>query len=305
MLLQEIEGVLTERGFDYCEYSGCFDIAARKERKTFAERPSGQRQPSMLLIKVLSNIDSFQEEQARNLKILSRELDARSLLVGLHTRREALSDNIVYDRFDIPALNPRTLESILNGLFPEIYRFRGGLFVEISPETLRDARQNAGLSQSELASRVGVTKKSIYEHESRKLKIMYKNALKIERILKTKIITPLDISFSYETEAVPRSDFETKISRNFRKIGFDTDFVYQSPFNMIAKEKKFMLLSDVEESKKQIQKNIPYISGFSRLVGKSAVIITKEEFNFGIPTIREDELASMQQRDIKRLIKNW
>ena len=294
MLLQEIEGMLAENGFNYCEYSGCFDIAARKDKSD-----------AMILIKVLGNIDSFQEEQASNLKILSRELEARPALVGLHTRREALSNNIIYERFEIPALTPRTLESILNGLFPELYRFRGGMFVEISPEALKEARENADLSQSELARKVGITKKSIYEHESRKLKIVYKNAVRIEKILKTKIILPLEIKASYETETAPRSKFETNISGNFRRIGFDTDFVYQSPFNMIAKEKNFMLLSDVEESRKQIQRNMPHISEFSKLTGKSALIITREEFNFEIPTIREEELSSMKRNDIKRLVKNW
>ena len=292
MLLREIEGMLVDKGFGYCEYGGCFDIAARKNE-------------SMMLIKVLTNIDSFQEEQAQNLKILSRELDAKPVVVGSHTRREKLSDNIVYERFEIPALTPRTLENIIGGLFPEIYRFRGGMFAEINPQALKGAREHADLSQSELARKVGVTKKSIYEHESRKLKIVYKNAVRIEKVLKTRIILPLEMKASYEIEATPRSEFETKISGNFRRIGFGTGFVYQSPFNMIAKEKNFTLLSDVEESRKQIQRNVPHISEFSRLAGKSAVIITREEFNFDIPTIREEELSSMKRNDIKRLVKNW
>ncbi len=293
MLIGEIGKMLEMNGFNYCGYSGCFDIAARKEKQ------------SMMLIKVLGNVDSFQEEQAGNLKVLSRELEARPILVGLHTRRETLSDNIIYDRFSIPTVTPKTLENLLNGLMPELYRFRGGLFVEIDPELLKEAREDAGLSQRELAGKIGVTKKSIYEHEKRKLKIIYKNALKIEKILKTKIIMPLEITQTYEIELTPRSAFEGKISRNFRKIGFDTDFVYQSPFNMFAKENKFMFLSDVEEDKKQIQKHLPYISEFSRVARKSAIIVTKEEANFDIPTIMESDLNSMNPRDIKRLIKSW
>lgn len=291
MLLHDIEEMLSDNGFAYCEYGGCFDIAARRE--------------SLFLVKVLGNIDSFQEEQASNLKILSRELEAKPVLVGLHTRRETLSNNIIYDRFDVPALTPKTFENILNGLFPEICRMRGGLFVEIDSEALREARKSAQMSQSELAGKVGITKKSVYEHESKKMKIVYKHALKLEKVLKVSMILPLDISADCHAEADPRSVFEVKISRNFRKMGFETGSVYQSPFNMIIKEKGFVLLSGVEEVSKRIEKKIPYISEFSKLAGKSAVIITKEEANFSIPTIVESELGSMRGKDVKRIIKNW
>jgi len=291
MLLNDIEEMLEENGYNYCEYSGCFDIAARRE--------------SIMLLKVLSNVDSFQEEQANNLKTLSNDLDAKPMLIGVHTRREALSDNIVYGRFDIPTINPRTLENILHGALPSIYRFRGGMFVEIDSAGLKKAREEAGFSQSQLAEKVGITKKSVYEHESRKLKIVYKNAVRIEKILKTSLVLPLELKMPYATKISPRSSFEGKISQNFRKMGFATDFVYQSPFNMIAKEKSFMLISDVDEKKNRIQKNIPYISDFSNVTKKSAVVITNEEINCDIPTLREEELTGLKSSDIRKLLKRW
>ncbi|MBI4174040.1 MAG: helix-turn-helix domain-containing protein [Candidatus Aenigmarchaeota archaeon] len=296
MLLQKIEGMLEESGFDYCEFSGCFDIAARSAKA---------KRQSFILLKLLGNVDSFQEEQANNLKILSRGLEAQPVLVGLHTSRETLSDNVIYGRFDIPTVTPKTLECILSGQLPELYRFRGGMFAEVDPKALRAARENADLSQSQLAEKVGVTKKSIYEHENRKMKIERKNAIKIERVLKTKVTIPLEIRITYEISAGPRSRFENKISKSFRSLGFSTDFVYQSPFNMLASEKKFMLLSDVEERGKDIRKKVPYISDFSRLSGKSAIIVTNDEENFDIPTIRERDLLEMKRRDLKRLVRKW
>lgn len=292
MLLKDIEEVLGENGFDYCEYSGCFDIAAKNQHE-------------FVLLKVLDNVDSFQEEQANNLKVLSRNLDAKALVVGSHTRRERLSDNIVYDRFDVPTVNLRTLDNILHGLLPFIYRYRGGLFTEIDPAGLKKSREDMGLSQSELASKAGVTKKSIYEHEKKRLRIVHKTAVRLEKILKSRIIRTVDISTPYAVEGAPRSSFESNISKKFRSIGFGTDSVYQTPFNLIAKDKSFMLISDVEESKKQIEKNLPHISSFANLAGKSAVIITKEEINTSVPSISEKELAQMKTKDIKRMIRKW
>lgn len=290
MLVNEIEEILDENGYRHCEYSGCFDIAARKD--------------SLMLFKILTNVDSFQEEQADNLKVLSKNLDARSFLVGLHTRRERLSNNIIYDRFDIPTVNPHTLEKILHGNMPSVYRLRGGLFAEIDPAKLRSAREKAGLSQSQLAQTSGTTKKSIYEHEAKRMGIVKETAVKLEKILKTSIMTPVSFS-DYDTEEMtPKSTFESKVSRNFRRIGFDTGSVYQSPFNMIATG-EVMLLSDVEENQKRAERNIQYIENFSRLSKKSAIIVTKEEANFDIPTVREEDLAEMKSKDILRLIRKW
>lgn len=291
MLLNDIEEMLEENGYSYCEYSGCFDIAARRE--------------SIMLLKVLGNVDSFQEEQANNLKTLSNDLDAKPILVGVNTRREVLSDNIIYDRFDIPTVSPRTLENIIHGTLPTIFRFRGGMFVEIDPAGLKKAREESGFSQSQLAEKIGITKKSIYEHESKKLKIVYKNAVRIEKALKTNLMMPLELKTPYAAKIKPRSIFEGKISQNFRRMGFATDFVYQSPFNMIAKERSFMLISDVDEKKNRIQKNLPYISEFSKITRKSAVVITNEEINCDIPTLKEDELPGLKSKDIRKLIKRW
>jgi putative transcriptional regulator len=292
MLRQMIEEMLEENGFNYCEYSGCFDIAARRD--------------SMLLIKLLTNVDSFQEDQANNLKIMSNSLDAKSLLVGLHTRRETLENNVLYERFEIPTVTPKTLESFLaSNTLPTLYRFRGGVFVEIDPSKLRAAREAEGFSQSELAGKVGITKKSVYEHEKKNIRIDYGNAVKLERVLKTDLMMPSHFWQTDGTDHHPKTYFETSISRTFRKMGFETSSVYQSPFNMIAKDSDLLLLSDVEERSRNIEKKIPHIKSFSKISGKSAVVITKDESNFEIPSLTEEQLSEMDPRAVRRIIKRW
>jgi putative transcriptional regulator len=151
-IMNDVEKSLERGGFEHCRCEGCFDIAARRDFTIF--------------LKVLNNVDSIQESQANNLKIISKGFDAAVAVVGLRTRRESLRDNVVYERFDIPTFTPPTLENIIaNDRLPYIYRRRGGFFAEIDPARLKAGRQKAGLSQAGLADRVGVTKKNIYEHE--------------------------------------------------------------------------------------------------------------------------------------------
>ena len=296
MLIHEVEKILDKADYEYSEYSGCFDIIAKKQE--------------ILLLKVLGNVDSFQEEQADNLKTLSANLDASLAVIGLWTRREKLYDNIIYERFDIPAFTPRTLENMLvKEMNPFIYRHRGGLFSDIDPEMLRKRRLEKEMSQSEFAEKIGVTKKSVYEHESRKMKARREVARKMERLLGS-VISGIDFtSFSFaDVKKEPKTRFEKSISFELRRKGFGTNFVYQTPFNIIAKtydKERFLVLSDAEEDTKRIEKNEASMIAFSEITEKPIVVVTKRMIDIELPVISVDELKEMTKRDVVKTAKKW
>ena len=284
--------ILEEHGMEYYNHSGCFDIVARGKR--------------IMLLKTLANIDSFQEFQACNLKIMTKSLEASSFLVGVRTRREKLKDNIVYERFEIPAVTPDTLDSILKEDLPKKYRFRGGLFAEISPEKLRMQREEAGLSQAGLAKKVGVTKKSIYIYENRKIKISSQTVARLEELL-GKISVPIDMSPDFsEVENKPCSRFESSVFRDLSKLGLQGKFVYQAPFNIVARGTEFTLLSDADERQERIEKKMPDMINFSDITKKPVLIVTREEVEFELPSIKEGDLKALESpRELKKLLKTW
>ena len=55
--MRDVESMLGNNGYDYSEFTGCFDIAARRQLPT----------ENILLLKVLENVDSFMEDHANNL----------------------------------------------------------------------------------------------------------------------------------------------------------------------------------------------------------------------------------------------
>ncbi len=291
LLLKHVENILDKGGFDFCEYNGCFDIAARRNFTIF--------------LKILDNVDSFQETQANNLKIIASDMDATIALVGTHTRRESLKDNILYDRFDVPTFTPQMLENIVvNDTLPMLYRFRGGLFAEIDSEKLRNKREIAGLSQAELAKTIGVSKKNIYEHEHQDKKSMIEIVERIEEMI-GEVTNPLAIQKLYSFEKnEPQDRFEMLVSKDLRNIGFATDLVYQTPFNILAHEKKMLVISKTGDNKRKIEKSIPFVQKISSITQTPAVAITKEEMNIDMPHIVEKDLKYMQKPgDIKKLIK--
>lgn len=293
MLLERVEKALDENGYEHCRYSGCFDVAAKRSR-------------SLVLLKVLTNIDSLQRVQSENLKALSSAIDAQAAVISDHTNREALCDGVMYERFELPVLSISTLGRLLSGGLLKRYCFRGGVFVDVDSEALRDARIAKQLTQQQLAERIGVTKKNIYEHESSRKKMRLRQAQRLERMLDAELALPAglsDISNEYSVCVEPQGDFEKHVAKELAEMGFFADMVYQSPFNIVASDKKTVFLSEAEESLKAVEKKLPYIKMFSSLAKMPALAITKEPAELDIPTLTEEELATAGKKDIRRLIR--
>lgn len=287
-LVEKTEKALVEEGYNYCRYSGCFDLAARKK--------------TTLLVKVLVNIDAFQEEHSENIRTLSHDIDASPVLIGMRTRYEKLIDNIVYERFNVPTMTLSTFETVISEHHvPLVRRFRGGLFAEVSSEKLRKTRHKAGMTQKELAEKVGVSKKMIYEHEAAdKLGINYIVA-RMEKVLEECVRKKFILEKPKQRiHTRPKNTFESRVGRDLKKIGFETDFLEKTPFNIIAEE-KFTLLLEADEKEKAVIRNAPYMVDFAHLIKKPAVIVSDNEYDVNLPQIKREALKEISSS--KELLK--
>ncbi len=283
-LLDRAVEVLENNDYATCRFSGCFDIAAKREW--------------ILFLKVLQNVDALQIDQAKNLKIISNNLDAHPLIIGLQTRRERLQRGVVYERFELPTVSMETFEGLIaNEILPTIYRDRGGLYVDIDSAVLREVRRKKGLTQRELAEAVGINKKAIYEHEKKELRMMLSIAQRIENVLERKIIKNIDVSkLRFEEHGKPEDRLEAVVGRDLKKLGFQTDFVKQAPFDVFARE-KVLIISDVEENKRKMLRRVTNLRNFIDLAKRPAVVITeksKEDELSGIPVVKRKELEEFE-----------
>ena len=290
-VVEETINILENNDYSTCRYHGCFDVAARKNE--------------LLLLKVLQNVDAFQIDQARNLRIISNNLDAHPMVLGIGTRREKLKKGIVYERFELPTVSIETFRSMIeDGIFPRFYRDRGGLYVEIDSDVLKEMRRKKGLTQRELAESVGINKKVIYEHEKKQLRMFLEIAERIEKMLDTNIIKEANVFKTRKDEhGLPTDKLEVLVGRDLKKLGFQVEFVKQAPFDVFAKE-KVLLISDIEENRRKIVRRVVDLRNFINLVKKPALVITesgKEEDVLGIPVIERKELAELEKG--KELIK--
>jgi Glycine/serine hydroxymethyltransferase len=144
VLIHQIIDVLARAGFalsDRCNIRPrSFDVAARKDE-------------TLLLCKVLFNIDGLNEETAREMKYLAEYLGGSAIVVGAKTRDQMLEDSVVYMRYDILALNVQTLyDYFIENVPPLVSAAPGGLYVSIEGDILKKARTGQSMSLGTLAS---------------------------------------------------------------------------------------------------------------------------------------------------------
>ncbi|HNW38568.1 MAG TPA: transcriptional regulator, partial [Methanosarcina vacuolata] len=138
VLIHQIIDVFSHAGFalsDRCNIRPrSFDVAARKDE-------------TLLLCKVLFNIDGLNEETAREMKYLAEYLGGSAIVVGAKTRDQMLEDSVVYMRYDILALNVQTLyDYFIENVPPLVSAAPGGLYVSIEGDILKKARMGQSMS---------------------------------------------------------------------------------------------------------------------------------------------------------------
>jgi putative transcriptional regulator len=206
----------------------------------------------------------------------------------------------------MPTVSLETFRDLIsNQIFPRIYRDRGGLYVQIDSELLRETRNKKNLTQRKLAEMVGINKKVIYEHEKLQLRMFLNIAKKLERVLNKKMIQPIELLRKYQETGHPRDILEKRIGKDLEKLGFETNFVKQAPIDVFAKE-KVLILSDIETNKRRMKKRALDLKEFINLINKPALFITEEHKGeiLGIPVLRRKELEEFENsRDLIRLVK--
>ena len=203
----------------------------------------------------------------------------------------------------MPAFTPATLDAILDDRSPIIYRDRGGLFAEIDPRALRKARTKAGMTQQQLADAIGITKKSVYEHETRPMRAHYETVKRLEELLSE------TISISFENSPIEGrrhsarvSSFEKCVGSHLRRIGFATSFVGQSPFNIIAEE-RVLIVSDAERSPRRIERKAEQLEDFADVSNRPIVVISEAEPRTNLPSITVAELENLSARALRKLAR--
>ena len=298
-LIANIRETLAKSGYFVSEplslRSVSFDLVGRKDRQ-------------LLIIKALSNIDSLSSEDATEIKVLSHALGASPLVVGLHSSSAELEDGILYTRFGIPIVSEGTFkEHLLEGVPPFVYAAPGGLYVKIDGETLRNARAARNISLGGLAEAAGVSRKAIQMYEGG-MGAMIEIAERMEDFLNEALVQPLDpFAVTAEVAEILKSldQYEganRDIFEMLKEIGYSVVPTRKCPFDALAKEEEFLLLTAVGEDPKTSERKAMAVGNISRVTEKKSVVFIQKKAGSrediaGTPLVTKDELRRTDDAD--------
>nr|MDO8082240.1 transcriptional regulator [Candidatus Freyarchaeota archaeon] len=284
--------------------SSCFDIVARKGL-------------TLLLLKVHENVDALSEETSKELKILSRMLLASPIIIGNRTRKEIVQGGLVYERQGLPAVNSETFEQFIHeNNLPLVFARRGGLYVKIDGDTLRKEREKKEMSFGDLASSVGVSRKTIYEYERGSMDSTLETAIKLEDVLDIPIAVPINIiSWVVEEEEIPEQEAEDELQEEIRQtlceLGLKVVFARKAPFDALTADQKdqqkVVITGLGYAQEKGIEQRITSVEKVSQVAKKFAMFVIDKDkikkISTEVPVIIKEELQAIEgPEELFRLI---
>ncbi|WNY24439.1 hypothetical protein MmiHf6_17760 [Methanimicrococcus hongohii] len=296
---QTIE-VLRHAGFlvsDKCDIRPrSFDIAAR-------------RGDTLLLCKILLNLDGLTEETANEMHVLSEILGGTPLVIGEKTRDQLLEDNVIYTRYKITAVNIQTFyDYFIEGIPPMVTASPGGLYVPIDGTALKEARIENNLSLGSLAGIVGVSRRTISKYEEEGMHASIDTVLMLEDLLQIELAQPIDIlnpiltnpqkqtpdptapakvggtiqgigtihdsAGNLENKAgKPETAAEAEMLTYVSTLGFDVKETAHAPFRAVSKDKNSVILTGVSKYNASTLKRARLMSSISDVFQTESVFL--------------------------------
>jgi putative transcriptional regulator len=293
-LLEEVRDTLTNAGFYVSELYSIrpigFDLVARRDN-------------SLLIIKVLTNIDAMSQDVANELRTLSVLLKGCPLIIGEKTGFKTLEEDVVYDRFEIQAINIETLKNhFLEGIPLEIFAAPGGLYVNLDSEKITNFRKEQNLSLGEFARSIKVTRRTVQMYEEG-MNSTVEVALRIEDVIGTYVTKPIDLlNKPIKTQQIKTGAVESEVFKRFQReifsileqVGYKVIPIERAPFEAVSQDKRKIILTCVDRYDKKLLRKARVISSISDITEKHAVIIPDKDVNKtnieGTPIIVKKEL---------------
>mgnify|MGYP001576004191 CR=1 FL=1 len=280
-LLNKIVDSLQKNEFEVFVTQGCFDIAARRE--------------SLYLLKVLMNVDGLTQGQALSLRTISYFISANPFIISTRNTREPLSDDTVYERFDVPVLTPKSFDEMLVDELVIEHSAKGRHTLEINTFALRDRRQEMKYTLEQLAEQVGMSKKALYEIENKRVNPTKGTVKRLEALLSVTLTIPYEPTAVQPSYLQPKDDFQKNVSQELSRIGIDNSSVYSAPFEIVGKE-RFSLITTLSENTSKIRRESAKVKGLSGMLNSKALFVarrSREKTVDGVSVVLEADLPDI------------
>jgi len=266
--LQLVMSVMITAGFDVSERftlrPRSFDLIARNNG-------------TLLVIKVVSHIDSVSEEVAFDIELISRLLGGIPLIVSERARDAELERGAVYVRYGIYAISPATLyDYFVEKIPPLVYASPGGLYVNINGDVLKDLREKRNMSLGDLGHVLGVSRRMISKYESG-MGTTLDVAIRIEEFFDTGVVEAIDLVLHEPPKAMDKEKKETGVFPQspmefLEQIGIRLHTLHGAPFQALLTFDNQTILTGYGPSQKVV-KRAALIGNLLQIAKKHAMCV--------------------------------
>lgn len=253
-----------------------FDVSERCNIRPRSFDLIAKRGDNLVIIKVASHIDSVSADIAWDLNLIARHLEATPLIVGERARDTDLERGVVYIRYGLFALSPETLyDYFVEGLSPMVYASPGGLYVKIRGDLLREVRERSRMSLGDLASHLGVSRRTISKYESG-MGTTLDVAIRLEELFNAPLVETIELVGYRSPEAeTPPESTTGDILVDLERMGMEIHAMRQAPFQALALFDRHTILTAYGTSQK-IVKRASLIGNLSQITKTFAVCVVTD-----------------------------
>ncbi|MGB8220355.1 MAG: transcriptional regulator [Methanoregula sp.] len=265
--LQLVTSVMISAGFEVSE-----KFTLRPRSFDLIARDNG----TLLVMKVVTHIDSVSEEAAFDLDAIAEHLGGVPLIVGERAREAELERGAVYVRYGIYAISIATLyDYFVEKIPPLVYASPGGLYVNINGDALRELRERRSMSLGDLGQVLGVSRRTISKYESG-MGTTLEVAIRIEEYFNTGVVESIDIVKREPAESGPETSKKRSVPgipiEFLEQLGVQLHTLRGAPFQALLTFEKHTILTGYGTAQKVV-KRAALISNLSKIAKKHAMCI--------------------------------
>uniref|UniRef100_A0A7C3F2N8 Putative HTH-type transcriptional regulatory protein ENS19_07240 n=1 Tax=Candidatus Methanomethylicus mesodigestus TaxID=1867258 RepID=A0A7C3F2N8_9CREN len=300
-ILCKVLKTLDEAGYSISEVDSedyCLEIVAKKGN-------------IKLLIKSLTNIDSERRDSAEDLASLAVSFNATPLIIGHRMQKGVIEPGTMYERFGVNVINPETFRNAaLEKSLPIVYSKRGGLYVKIDGKALKRLREKEGMSLGDLANKIGVSRKAVYEYERSQMGATLATVARIEEILDADIITGINVFDWRPSSDIPEKSPTGVVARQLhgklKKIGCKSIGFNFAPIDVHARNIGASFLTSEENvDEERLERKVSAAIEVGKIMGMQPILVTGETKprDQGLTLVRIDEIKKLEKtKDLMALL---
>jgi len=242
---------------------------------------------SKAFIKIVDSVLKLSTNEVQDLKKASYTLNISPVIVAERIGRHRLEEGVVYDKSGIPIVSITTLAMFAKGDKVFIYSKKGSYYVKINAQMLRALRERLGMSLGELAYRIGVSRKAVYEYERGTMDVTIETAERIYEVLgHDTVFDSVDIfsirpKLKEEEEPSSHSAVENKLVRVLRKLGLLTYHLRHTAADIVAskEDSKYVIVLAEEHQDKESYLKVRESIKLSKASQSKLIVLTERVSN--------------------------